>query len=468
MKLLSMIIMSAVLLSAAVCAAALTDNQRAELKRLAIQKADEKYRRPVYHFTPRKNWMNDPNGLVYCNGVWHMFFQYDPEGLTTGKRAWGHAVSEDLVRWKELGVALPREKYDMYSGTAAMDTPNTLGLNTPEHTAMLIAVTEFLNGQCIYYSTDGGETFNKLQEEPVIPLKGATDRDPKLFWYDEGRYWVMVYYCENAAKTHRPGYIFYRSKDLRSWEKLSLLAGGYECPDIREIPVEGSDSKRWTVLCGNTDYIVGDFDGTAFTPSQDKDRTLRPFANYASQTWSDAPGGRVVQISWMRCPIEDRPWTQQMSFPVELTLKETDKGCRLLRNPVKEIEKMWQDTVEFGPQTLVPGKNLFEGIEGEALDIEIEFEYDPFVYFVNLETPNGTASISGIEPAAGYNNLQQHLSPCDTITLRVLTDTDSIEIFANGGEAYLPCYAKAHGNKINLSVHAPVRLKRARVSKIMR
>ncbi|MBR4748576.1 MAG: glycoside hydrolase family 32 protein [Abditibacteriota bacterium] len=467
MKKIYAILLSIAILSSALGASALTDNQtlRNKYLRLLREKENEKYGRPVYHFTPQKNWMNDPNGLVYDHGVWHMFFQWDPEGITTGRRAWGHAVSSDLVHWEELGTALPREEYDMYSGSAAMDVPNTLGLNTPEQATMLIAVTEFLNGQCIYYSTDGGSSFRKLTEEPVIPFRGGTDRDPRLFWYAPGKYWLMLYYTEHPDRTETPGYVFYRSHDLKSWERLSLIPGCYECPDIRELPIEGSKEKRWTVLCGNMDHIVGTFDGKTFTPTQDRDRTMRSYSNYASQTWSDAPGGRVVQISWMRCPIlPERPWSQQMSIPVELSLRETPGGFRLLRYPVKETETLWRETLEFGPQTLVPGKNIFEGIEGKALDIEIEFEYSPFVYFVNLETPNGTVSVLGQEPVLKYNDFYQPLEPRKTVTLRALTDTDSVEFFANGGEAYMPLATRANGKRIGLTVHAPVQLRRARVS----
>ncbi len=421
--------------------------------------------RPVYHFTPRKNWMNDPNGLVYADGIWHMFFQYDPRGKYGSQKAWGHAVSADLVRWKELEVALPKKEYNMYSGTAALDIPNTLGKNTPEHTAMIIAVTEFLNGQCIYYSADGGVTFNKMQEEPVIPLKGSSNRDPKLFWYDKGRYWVMAYYSEAPEVAPVPSYVFYRSEDLKNWEYMTYVPGCYECPDVRQIPVEGASETKWTVLCGNMDYMVGDFDGRRFIPSQKKDRTLRMYGNYASQTWSDAPGGRVVQISWMPSPTEEqRPFSQQMGFPVDLTLRKTEDGCRLIHRPVKEIEKLWRKTYEFGPSLLEPGKNLFEGIEGTALDIEIEFEYDPFVYFVNLNTPNGTVQCTGIEPAVKAMGQIQYADPGKTMKLRVLTDTDSMEIFGNDGEIYMPFIAKTRDRRLSLDVHLPVKLIRARVS----
>ncbi|MBQ9359181.1 MAG: hypothetical protein IJT95_06520, partial [Abditibacteriota bacterium] len=184
-----------------------------------------------------------------------------------------------------------------------------------------------------------------------------------------------------------------------------------------------------------------------------------------SQTWSDAPGGRVVQISWMPSPTEEqRPFSQQMGFPVDLTLRKTEDGCRLIHRPVKEIEKLWRKTYEFGPTLLEPGKNLFEGIDGTALDIEIEFEYDPFVYFVNLNTPNGAVQCAGIEPAVKAMGQIQYADPGKTMKLRVLTDTDSMEIFGNDGEIYMPFIAKTRDRRLSLDVHLPVKLIRARVS----
>ncbi|MBP5274499.1 MAG: hypothetical protein ILO36_06150 [Abditibacteriota bacterium] len=174
-------------------------------------------------------------------------------------------------------------------------------------------------------------------------------------------------------------------------------------------------------------------------------------------------------LAWGAGPTEEqRPFSQQMGFPVDLTLKKTEDGYKLIHRPVKEIEKLWKQTYEFGPAVLEPGKNLFEGIEGTAMDIEIEFEYDPFVYFLNINTPNGAVQCTGIEPAVKALGQIQFADIGKTMKLRILTDTDSMEIFGNDGGIYMPFISKARGSKLSLDVHLPVKLIRARVSVIGR
>ncbi|MBR4748280.1 MAG: glycoside hydrolase family 32 protein [Abditibacteriota bacterium] len=426
--------------------------------------------RPIFHFTPQKNWMNDPNGLVYDRGVWHMFFQYDPISKSSGRRAWGHAVSRDLVRWQELDVALMPDKYEMYSGSGAMDIPNTLGLNTPGRTTMLLAVSEFYNGMCIYYSVDGGNTFAKLGDRTLIPSPDGPDRDPKLFYYDEGKYWVTMFYGEQHARSGVPGYVFFRSRDLLDWEYMSEVPSNYECPDMRLLPVEGSDEKKWTILAGNTDTLVGDFDGRSFAPCQPKDKSLRVYMNYAPQTWSDAPGGRVIQQNWLTGPVDpDTPWTQQMAFPTDLSLRKTPEGYKLLHSPVPEIKSLWQKTFDFGPGELKSGRTgLFDNIEGKALDIEYEYVHAPFSCIV-LQTPNGSMEHLGFEPCVRLNNRWEtcRLTKDGTMKVRVLIDTDSIEVFAGEGEVYM-CFTAARGSApLALFNHGkPAQLVRARVSLI--
>ncbi|MBP5273502.1 MAG: glycoside hydrolase family 32 protein [Abditibacteriota bacterium] len=388
--------------------------------------------------------MNDPNGLVYDNGTWHMFFQYDPVSKSSGRRAWGHAVSGDLVHWKELGVALMPGEYEMYSGSGAMDKPNTLGLNTPEHTAMLLAVSEYLNGMCIYYSTDGGNSFEKLGGRTLIPCAGAPDRDPKLFYWEEGRYWIMMFYAELHARSGIPGYVFYRSANLTDWEYMSEAPSFYECPDMRLLPVEGSEEKKWAILAGNTDTQAGDFDGKTFTPCGEKDKSLRVYNNYAPQTWNGAPGGRVIQENWLTGPVDpDTEWTQQMAFPVELSLRKTEKGYKLLHRPVPEIEKLWKKTVTVTGAVLKPGENtLFKNAAGKAFDLEYEYKYVPGAVLL-VRTPCGVIEHPGFEPGVRYNNRWEtcRLTDDGTMKVRILIDTNSIEIFGGMDEVYM-CFTQ--------------------------
>ncbi len=426
--------------------------------------------RPIFHFTPRKNWMNDPNGLVYDKGLWHMFFQYDPVSKSSGRRAWGHATSTDLVRWQEHDVALMPWKYEMYSGSAAMDIPNTLGLNTPEHTTMLLAVSEFYYGMCIHYSTDGGKTFTRLENRPLIPSSEGPDRDPKLFYYGPAGYWVMMFYGEQHARSGVPGYVFYKSCDLINWEYMSELPSNYECPDMRLLKVEGSDEQKWTVLAGNTDTLVGDFDGVRFTECQPKDKSLRVYMNYAPQTWNNAPDGRVIQQNWLTGPVDpDTEWTQQMAFPVELSLRKTKGTYKLLHRPIAEIEKLWTKTYEFGPCAIKPGRcDMFEDIKGKAFDIEYEYVHAPRTTVV-MVTPSGSAEHLGFEPCIRTNNRWEtcSLTRDNTMRVRILADTNSFEVFGGLDEVYMCFTQKASATPLHMFVHGQeIQLVKVRISVI--
>jgi beta-fructofuranosidase/levanase len=252
---------------------------------------EEAYR-PQFHFTPQKYWMNDPNGLVYLDGEYHLFYQYNPFGDKWGHMSWGHAVSKDLVHWQHLPVALPEEDGVMiFSGSAVVDERNTSGFGRNGISPMVAVYTgyrpaDYNQAQNIAFSIDRGRTWTRYSGNPVIDI-GSTDfRDPKVFWYEPGKRWIMVVVLAAERKVR-----FYASFDLKRWTQLSdfgpagAIGGAWECPDLFELPVEGKPGdKKWALIVNlnpggvaggsGAQYFIGSFDGTRFTSAQ----AARPLA----------------------------------------------------------------------------------------------------------------------------------------------------------------------------------------------
>jgi len=292
--------------------------------------------RGQFHFSPRRGWMNDPNGLCYFNGEYHMFFQHNPYGWSWGNMHWGHAVSKDLVHWEELPEALmPDDMGTIFSGSAVVDVNNTSGLGKPGKPAMVLfytsAGTKFT--QCLAYTLDG-RTFHKYAGNPIIGQITDGNRDPKVIWYEPEKKWVMVLYVE------RPPYHtieFFSSKDLIHWTYMSSIQNFYECPDLFELPVEGTTEKKWILTAADSDYMVGSFDGHTFTPETTKLKGNQGIGFYAAQTFSNMPDGRRVQVGWFQTETKGMPFNQSMSVPMELTLQQGESGYQIMRQPVKEM-----------------------------------------------------------------------------------------------------------------------------------
>ena len=263
----------------------------------------EKYR-PQFHFTPRRGWNNDPNGLVLYKGEWHLYFQHNPYGWKWGNMHWGHAVSRDLVRWTELPIAIYPFRYGdwVFSGGAVVDWNNTGGFKTGSEDVIVASYTSTGRGEAIAFSNDRGRTFVDYEGNPVVKHSG---RDPKIIRYEEGGHWVMAVYDEMEGKR---GIAFYTSSDLKEWKRESRIEGYYECPEIFELPVDGDESRtRWVVYAADGAYAIGSFDGRRFVPDHEgKFRFNWGNCFYASQTFSDVPeeDGRRIQIRpqaiWMR------------------------------------------------------------------------------------------------------------------------------------------------------------------------
>ena len=396
----------------------------------------EKYR-PQLHFSSRRGWNNDPNGLVYYDGEYHLFYQHNPYGWRWGNMHWGHAVSPDLVHWTELPIALyPHQFGDWcFSGSAVVDEKNTAGFQTGDEKVIVAAYTSTGRGEAIAFSNDRGRTFTEFEGNPVVEHRG---RDPKVTWYEPDGHWVMAVYDE---RDDSKGIAFYTSADLKAWEYQSRIDGYFECPEIFELAVDGDkQSTRWVVYGGSGDYAIGRFDGKTFTPESDKLRFSFGNCFYASQTFSNvAPGdGRRIQIAWGRIGHPDMPFNQMMDFPVELALRTTEEGIRMFAEPVREIELLHAKKHAWNDETLEPGKNLLDGITGELFHVRADFAVgDAKQLGFKIRGVPVTYKVEKRQLVCGDKTAPAELVD-GRLRLEILVDRTSIEIFAQEGRLYMP------------------------------
>ncbi len=404
--------------------------------------------RPQFHFTAKGGWLNDPNGLLYNEGTYHMFFQHRPDGEGLG---WGHAESPDLLHWEYLGLAIPDTDPHgpAWSGSAAVDEENVLGLQKGDVKTLAAFFTgRGTWGQYMYVSTDKGKTWEPFQEEPVVPMINPGNRDPKVFFHTESGTWVMVLWCrapENTEDSENPQgvYTVLNSDDLVHWEVQSSIGPFFECPDLFELPVENTDERRWVMANGSGDYMIGDFDGKTFTPETELLKGDRGNNFYATQTWNNMPEGRIVQLTWMRNAAwdtdqtrDDRypgmPFDQQMNFPCELTLKKTEEGIRLFRYPISEIETLYTEESEE-----------FNGADITAADD------------ADLKISRGAVLLCEVS-----GGILKAFDKEETVSgeVRILVDRVSVEIFLNKGEKVLSfCYLPENEEGLTVDGKADVR-----------
>lgn len=425
----------------------------------AIWNASELYReplRPQLHFSPRRGWVNDPNGMVFANGEYHLYFQHNPYGWNWGNMHWGHAVSRDLVHWEELPIALyPHQFGDWaFSGSAVVDKHNTSGWKRAGNDLLVGAYTSTGRGECIIYSRDLGRTWKEYEGNPVVKHNG---RDPRLLWHEASRQWVMALYSENPAekeKSRQQVITFHTSPDLKQWTYRSTVPGFYECPDIFELPVDGDASKKKWVLTGaSSEYMVGSFDGTTFTPETPMLPGHRGSGFYAAQTFTNEPKGRVIQMGWMRAASPGMAFNQAMSFPLELSLRSTDDWPRLSWKPAAELAALRGKSHRGEAQTLKPDAPVkFPAFTSELLEIHAEFEPAagsvvtlnargiPLVYHTNkqeLQIHNHRVSVP----------LRK-----GRVNLTIFTDRTFYEVFAEGGLLYAPVPAIPKAGDLTLEV----------------
>ena len=435
---------------------------------------NESLYRPAFHFTPKQGWMNDPNGMVYLNGQYHLFFQHYPDSTVWGPMHWGHATSSDLVQWKELPIALYPDSIGMiFSGSAVLDKNNTSGLGRGG-IAPLVAIftqhdmpgekdgrTDFQN-QSIAYSLDEGKIWTKYAGNPVLKTPNLKDfRDPKVIWHEPTQKWIM----NLAVADHVE---FYSSPNLINWTKESEIGknlfahgGVWECPDLLQFNVNGKTS--WVLLVSMnpggpnggsaTQYIVGDFDGHAFKPySTDIKWMDYGPDNYAGVTFSNV-GGRNILIGWMSNwnyanVVPTEKWRSAMTVPRELKLIEQNnnknaslKNFLLVSSPVKEFMNAFTEIIS--KENVIPNRIDIKAIK--AMDFEIilsntsnekliiGYHADKKQFFIDRTK----AGVSNFNDGFAAVAVAPRLSFATNMDLSILLDKTSVELFADGGRTVM-------------------------------
>ena len=443
--------------------------------------------RPRVHFSPATNWMNDPNGLVYHDGDYHLFYQYNPLGNAWGHMSWGHAVSPDLVHWEHLPVAIPAHDASMiFSGSALVDTDNCSGLGTVEgawpaaiYTAHTTdsATSHVIQTQNLATSTDSGRSWHRFPGNPVLDIGSASFRDPQVFWHEPTGRWIMIVALSDERKVR-----FLASRNLIDWHPLSDfgpldVAGGiWECPLLIELPVNGSiDTQRWLLKVdinpghpaggSGAFYLVGDFDGVRFAP--DPTFSSPQWVDfgadfYAAQHWSYAPSsdGERVWIGWMSnwayaSATPTSPWRGTLTLPRTIDLVMTGDGPRLRQRPLAALECLRESEAHIAGGDLAQiNRVLAEARLGsEALELIVQVQTGP-ACDVGLRISTGQAGAVRI----GYDSAREelyldrsmvmaspfaagfaarHAAPLRldeaTLRLHVFIDASSVEVFAGDG-----------------------------------
>ncbi|MCI0700243.1 MAG: glycoside hydrolase family 32 protein [Planctomycetia bacterium] len=424
-----------------------------------VPDAEKVYRekhRPLFHFTSRVGWLNDPNGLVYHDGEWHLFYQHNPYGREWGNMHWGHATSKDLFRWKEHDIGLYPKKYGdwAFSGSAVVDKENTSGWGTKEKPPLVLAYTSTGRGECIAFSTDNGRSWKEYDKNPVVKHTG---RDPKLIWHEKAKHWVMAVYTEADKKQW---IAFYTSPDLKEWKFASRIEGFFECPDLFELPVnEKQDETKWVLYAADGKYLVGEFDGKEFKPDFKEKKQLWHGRFYAAQTFDNTPQWkpegwngphppakrvRRVQIGWAQgITFPGMPFNQQMTVPVELQLLLTPNGPALHAHPVTELKSLREEKPVIDIKKLPAvtwGVDPATGMMRETLANDLDaFDLYALLSFkgaktVGLDLRGTKLTYDVAKETLTVGNVTAPLKlRRPTLELRILMDRGSVEVFADGG-----------------------------------
>ncbi len=457
--------------------------------------------RPQFHFSPPTMWMNDPNGLVYNAGEYHLFYQYHPESNVWGPMHWGHAVSPDMVHWQHLPIALyPDELGYIFSGSAVVDHDNRSGFQTGDEPPMVAIYTyhdpvareagrQDYQSQGIAYSLDRGRTWTKYADNPVIANPGLEDfRDPKVVWDEDSKQWVMVLAAHDQV-------MLWGSPDLKNWSHLSDFGkewgahgGVWECPDLFPITVEGTGEKKWVLIQSlnpggpnggsGTQYFVGDFDGTSFhldpafaASVADQQAVWLDYGSddYAGVTWSNIPkeDGRRLFLGWMSNwdyaqKVPTTVWRSAMTIPRELVLRKTGQDYRIITRPARELDSLRGapaaiESMDISGVVDVTGKlPHFDGLAELTLDLKLP---DDAAGIVGIELSNsrGETYRIGFDAAkkqffsdrrnagdasfsdafAANVHTAPRLSEDGTLCLHLFLDVSSAELFADDGASVM-------------------------------
>lgn len=438
----------------------------------------EKYR-PAFHHTPLYGWMNDPNGMFYKDGRWHLYYQYNPYGSKWQNMTWGHSVSDDLVNWEHLPEAIrPNGLGSVFSGSCAVDHDNTAGFGNDAVIALYTSAGTS-QMQSLASSTDGGLTFNIYPSNPVLTLESEA-RDPKVFWNDSTKEWNMI-----LAHALDHEMLIFSSPDMKSWtlqssfgKGLGAQGGVWECPDLFELPEAGTDEKKWVLLCNinpdgpfggsGTQYFVGDFDGKTFRADTDAAGNVSTKwldygkDHYATVTWSDAPDGRRVALGWMSnwqyaADVPTMQFRSANTLPREMGLfRAPDGEVYASSAPSPELEAL-RSTLAAKVKKAAVGKKsrsyALPSVNGGICEILMDVEASKAkTVNVALSNSRGEKVVMQYDPAAAtlsFDRTQSGITdfsegfPAVTVTpthetsgriaLRIFVDRSSIEVFGNDG-----------------------------------
>jgi len=460
---------------------------------------EEELYRPNFHFTPNKGWMNDPNGMFYYNGYYHLYYQYYPDSNIWGPMHWGHAISTDLISWTERPIALyPDEKGYIFSGSAVVDIKNTSGFGSLKNPPMVAMFTYHdmkkakagetnFQSQGIAYSLNEGLTWTKYEANPVIKNPNFKDfRDPKMTWDAIHQQWIMI--LAAGDKT-----MFYRSKNLKDWELLSDFGKGigahggvWECPDFSPMQVYGYEEYKWVLMVSlgtdgpnggsATQYFVGDFDGKKFTIDESFSKDLQEQKglwldygrdNYAGVTWANISevDGRKLFIGWMSNwqyagKVPTKKWRGSMTIPRELSLVKEEGHYRISFQPVRELgnyisKKINKKTLKIDKETVLTDPSL---VDLSKVEIRVTLKnLKKDVYTFSLSNNNDNIIRFGINNKDNYFFIDRSKSgniafsdvfankiskapfteDFEKMELRVLVDKTSIEIFYDNGKTVM-------------------------------
>jgi sucrose-6-phosphate hydrolase SacC (GH32 family) len=427
---------------------------------LIYQSDDRKYleniyneeHRPQLHFSSMRGWLNDPNGLVYYDGEYHLFYQHNPYGFWWGNMHWGHAVSTDLLHWEQLPEALyPDEHGVCFSGSAVIDSNNTSGFKTGDTDVMVAIYTstfipnekqeeaglEGMERQSLAYSNDKGRTWHKYEGNPVIrlrkeELKSWNDRDPNVFWHDPTQKWVMILF-------ERIGFSIFTSDNLKDWNHESYFETFWECPELFQLPVDGDENyKKWVVYDAGGDYVLGSFDGKKFT-IENGPYTYIEGEFFAAQTYENIPAedGRQIQIGWATIETGNMPFNMMMAFPTELTLRTTSEGIRMFNEPVEEISKLHTKEYHFENLSFEEANNKIKDFDSDRL--HMIFEVDNFnIMQYGLQIGGDNLGYSIRDNTFSYNdesfkNKYLPEAASNNISYEIIIDKTSIEVYVDEG-----------------------------------
>jgi fructan beta-fructosidase len=472
------------------CVLTLVLNGCAIKEKLTESKGDSTYyaeaHRPQFHFSPEAHWMNDPNGLVFYKGEYHLFYQYYPDGMVWGPMHWGHAVSNDLFHWKHLPVALYPDSLGLiFSGSAVVDDQNTSGFGSKENPPLVAIFTYHLvegekagrtdyQNQGIAFSIDSGRTWTKYENNPALKNQGIKDfRDPKVFWHEQSGKWVMTL----AVKDHVE---LWGSSDLKAWSKLSEFGidygghgGVWECPDLFEALVEGSSEKKWVMLVSinpggpnggsATQYFVGDFDGKTFTTKVDKAESVwidyGP-DDYAGVTYSNIASGRKIFLGWMSNwayaeAVPTDPWRSANTIPRDISLVNVNGKFYVKSDPSPELKKIVSSEITLKDIVVKDSVVISNQQVDPALSIvSATFDAKDFAFVLANET--GEEVRIGYEKQAnrfyidrsktGKTDFSKNFNGLayaprfltgDKIKVTMVTDVSSVEVFFDDGISVL-------------------------------